>query len=88
MLVKPKNKDPKDHQSNVIYNYQCEEVGCNEENIGETSRTLGERCRDHLKELPPIHAHSIQTGHNANEDNLSILGREDQGLTRLIRESI
>ena len=24
--------------------------------------------------------HSIQTGHNASEDNFNILGREDQGL--------
>ena len=32
--------------------------------------------------------HNIQTGHNANEDNFNILGREDKGLTRLIKESI
>ena len=42
-------------------------------------------CREHLKEPSPSHAHSIQTGHNANEDNFNILGREDQGLTRLIK---
>ena len=88
MLVRPKDKDPKDHQSNVIYSYQCKEVDCNEEHLGETSRTLEERYREHLKEPPPIHVHSIQTGYNASEDNFNILGREDQGLTRLIKESI
>ena len=79
MLVKPKDKDPKDHQSNVIYSYQCKEVDCNEEYIGETSRTLEERYTEHLKEPSPIHVHSIQTGHNAIEDNFSILGREYLG---------
>ena len=88
MLVRPKDKDSKDHQSNVIYSYQCKEVDCNEEYIGETSRTLGEKYREHLREPSPINVHSIQTGHNANEDNFSILGREDWGLTMLTRESI
>ena len=87
----PYNKcwsDPKDSQSNVIYSYQCKEVDCDEEYIGGISRTLAERYRDHLKEPFPIQVHSIQTGHNVNEDNFSILGREDWGLTRLIKESI
>ena len=79
MLVRPKHKDTKDCQSNVIYIYQCKEVNCDEEYIGETSRTLGERYREHLKEPSPIHAHSIQTGHSANEDNFSILGRGGPG---------
>ena len=85
MLVRPKDKD---YQSNVIYSYQCKGVDCDEEYIGETSRTLRKRYREHLKEPSPIHAHSFQTGHNANEDNFNILGREDLGLTRLIKDSI
>ena len=88
MLVRPKDKDPKDCQSNVIYSYQCKKMDCNEEYIGETSRTLGERYREHLIEPYPIHEHSIQTGHNGSEDNFNILGREDWVLTRLIKELI
>ena len=61
MLVRPKDKDPKDCQSNVTYSYQCKEVDCNEEYIGKTSRTLGERYRELLKEPSPTHVHSIQT---------------------------
>ena len=87
MLVRPNDKDLKDHQSYVIYSYQCKEVDSNEEYIGETFSTLGEWYREHLKEPSPTHVHSIQTGHNANEDNFNILGREDWGLTRLIKES-
>ena len=46
MLVRPKDKDPKDCQSNVIYSYQFMELDCDEEYIGETSRTLGERSKN------------------------------------------
>ena len=60
MLVRPKDKDPKDCQSNVIYSYQCKEVDCYEEYIWKTSRTLGERYREYLKEPFPIHLHNIQ----------------------------
>ena len=88
MLVRPKDKDPKECQSNVIYSYQCKELDCNEEYTGETFRTLEERYKEHLKEPSPIHVHSTQTVHSTSADNFNILGREDQGLTRLKRESI
>ena len=85
LLVRPKDQDPKDRKSNVIYSYQCAEVDCNEKYIGETSRTLGERYKEHLKEPSPIHTHSLCTGHSVATDNFNIIGREDQGLTRLIK---
>ena len=87
-LVKPKDQDPKEKKSDVIYSYQCEEIACNEEYIGKTSRILGERYREHLKEPSPIHAHSLQSGHNSTSGNFNILRREDRGLTRIIKEAI
>ena len=80
LLVRPKDQYPKDHKSNVIYSYQCGEVDCNEEYIGETSRTLGERYKEHLQEPSPIHVHNLQAGHNTNPDNFNIVGREDQSI--------
>ena len=44
--VKPKDKDPIDKKSGAIYLYQCGELMCDEEYIGETSRTLGERYKE------------------------------------------
>ena len=88
VLVKPKDQDPKEKKSGVIYSYQCGEITCNEEYIGKTSRTLGERYRKHLKKPFPIHVHSLQTGHNATPENFNILGRKDQDLARTINESI
>ena len=88
LLVNSKDQDPKEKNSDMIYSYQCREIARNKEYIGETSRTLGERYREHLKEPSPIHAHSLQAGHSSTPDIFNILGREDQGLTRTIKEAI
>ena len=68
--------------------YHCRELVCNEKFIGETSRTMGKRCKEHLKEPSPIHMHNTQIGHNTTTDNFSIIRREDHGLARTIQEFI
>ena len=88
LLVKPKDQAPKEKKSGVIYSFQCGEIAYDEEHIEETSKTLGEQYREHLKEPSPIHVHSLQPGHNPTQDNFNILGREDQGLTGTIKEAI
>ena len=88
-LVKPKDKEPKEKTSGVIYCYQCAAIDCREEYIRETSRTLGEKkYKEHLREPSPIQAHNQLTGHQLNKDNFSIIGREGQDIIRLIKESI
>ena len=52
LLMTPKDKDPIQKQSGVIYRYQCDRVDYDEEYIGESSRTFGERFKEHLK--PPL----------------------------------
>ena len=88
VLMKPKDWDSKDSKSSLIYSYQCHHCDCDEEYIGETSRTLGERRREHLKQPSPIHSHSQTTGHSIGNNNFNIIGREDQGQARTIKESI
>ena len=88
VLLKPKDQDPKEKKSSVIYNYQWGAIDCVEEYIGKTSRTLGECYREHRKEPSPIYAHSLHTGHQLSPDQFNIIGREDQDLFRLIKESI
>ena len=41
LLVSPKDKDPMVNQSGAIYWYHCGDLGCDDEYIGETSRTIG-----------------------------------------------
>ena len=88
VLMKPKDWDSKDNKSGLIYSYQCHHLDCNKEYIGETSRSLGERRREHLKQSSPIHKHSQSTGHSIENNNFNIIGREDQGQARTIKESI
>ena len=87
-LVSPNDKGPMVNQSGAIYWYQCGDLGCDDEYIGETSRTFGERYKEHLKAPSAIHHHSIQTGHTTNQNNFQIIGREGQNLARNIKESI
>ena len=75
--MKPKYKDPKDSKSGLIYSYQCPHLDCNEEYIGETSRTLEERRKEHLKQPCPIHRHAQTTGHSIENNNFNIKERED-----------
>ena len=86
--MKPKDQDPKDKKSWLIYSFQCNHIACDEEYIVETSRNLGERYMEHLKQPSPIHVHIQQTGHNNTDTSFNIIDREDQGLARTIKESI
>ena len=88
LLVSPKDKDPMVNQSGAIYWYQCGDLTCDDEYIGETSRTFGERYKEHLKAPSAIHHHSSQTGHPTNHNNFQIIGREGHNLARNIKESI
>ena len=83
-----KNKNPMENRSGAIYWFQCEELACGEEYIGETSRTFGERFKEHLKEPSHIHNHSCISGHTTTQDNFQVIGMEGHGIARIIKESI
>ena len=87
-LVAPKDKDHITNKSGVIYRYKCDQLECDEEYIGETARTFGERFKEHLKAPSPIYDHSNITGHSTTLDNFNIVGREEHNLSRLIKESM
>ena len=87
-LVAPKDKDHITKKSGIIYRFKCDRLECDEEYIGETSRTFGERFKQHLKAPSPIHDHSNISGHTTTLENFSIVGREEQNLSRLIKESM
>ena len=52
-LVVPKDKDHLTKKSGIIYRYKCNRLECDEEYIGETARTFGERYKEHLKAPSP-----------------------------------
>ena len=88
LLVAPKDKDHITKESGIIYRYNCGRVECDEEYIVESSRTFGDRFREHLKAPSPIFDHFNITGHNTTLENFSIVGRKDQNLMRFMKESI
>ena len=88
LLMSPKDKDPIQKQSAAIYRYQCDRVECDEEYIGESSRTFGERFKEHLKPPSPLYDHSNITGCNVTINNFNIVGREDLNLMRTIKEAL
>ena len=88
LLMAPKDQDPMLKKSSVIYRYKCDRVECDEEYIGESSRTFGEHFKEHQKATSPIYDHYNTTGHLVSIDNFSIVGREDQNLMRTIKEAL
>ena len=88
LLMAPKDQDPMLKKSGVIYGYRCDRVECDEEYIGESSRTFGERFKEHQKVSSPIYDHHNNSGHLVSLDNFSIVEREDQNLMRTIKEAL
>ena len=85
LLVHPKDKDDILKKSGVIYRYSWGGVDCEDEYIGKSGRTSAERFREHLRAPSPIYDHYKTTGHEVSLDNFSIVGRDDQSMTRTER---
>ena len=83
-----KHKDTTTQKSGVIYRYKCDREVCDEKYTGESTRTFGERFKEHLKAPFPIFEHCNITGHHTSVDNFIIVGWESQNLTRTMREAI
>ena len=49
MLMHPKDKISNDQKKDLVYHWECKADGCNLSYIGETSRALGKRVREHSK---------------------------------------
>ena len=61
VLMKPKDQDPKEKKSRVIYSFQCNHIACDEEYIGETARTLEKDARNTSNNpLPSMHMYNKQ----------------------------
>ena len=88
VLVHPKDKDNILKKSGVIYRYKYGRVDCEDEYIGESGRTFAERFREPLRPPSPIYDHFKTTGHEVSLDHFSIVGGDDQSMTRAIREAM
>ena len=75
-------------KSRVIYQFKCPHSNCQEEYIGESGRPFGDRLKEHLRALSPIHHHSHIKSHPFIEECLTIVGRESQVVTWTIKEAM
>ena len=87
ILMSPKDKDTMANKNSVIYSYGCGRIDCDEEYIGESARTFGERFKEHLKAPSPIFGHQNSSGHKTSMENFQIIGRETS-MARTIKEAM
>ena len=86
LLMVPKDKDHITRKSVIIYRFKCNWVECDDEHIGESSRTFEERFREDLKAPSPIYDHYNVTGHSITIENFSIVGGRIRTSSELSRK--
>ena len=88
LLVSPIDEDTITKKSSVIYWFRCGRIDCEDEYIGESSRTYGERYKEHSKALSPIFEHQNSTGHTTSVENFNTIGREGHNMARAIKDTM
>ena len=79
LLMAPKDNDPINSKSGVIYRYQCKEQGVEKNTLENLAEPL-QKGSEHQKPPSPIFDHCNTSGHNININKFTIVGREDQNL--------
>ncbi|XP_072048792.1 uncharacterized protein [Amphiura filiformis] len=77
-LVHPKDKTPKPNKCGVIYKISCPD--CENTYVGETSRSLGTRFKEHTRTTAPRTAvgdHKADHKHDISIEDVEVIGRED-----------
>ena len=88
LLISPKDKDAIAKKSSIIYLFRCDEIACEDEYIGESSRTFGKMYKEHPKAPSSIFEHQSTTGHKTSVENCRIIGMERHNMARAIKEAI
>ena len=73
---------PKMLQNNAVYLIKCPR--CESSYVGQTTRHLQQRFREHVGNKGPIKTHFSECGITPTENNISILGKPRGGDYRLL----
>ena len=90
MLMHPKDKISNDQKKDLVYHWECKADGCNLSYIGETSRALGKRVREHSKSTTSAilkHCKDLHHPLPSNSD-FNIIDKDPSQITREAKEAI
>ena len=76
LLGNPKDKDPKNNQTGIIYYYKYPQINCPSAYIGESGRFLGERVKKHFKAPHPLTQHHHRTSYGPRTVQYSTQGSQ------------
>ena len=89
LLVTPKDKDSIKKKNSVIYWFKCDKIDCEEEYIGESSRTFGEGdIRNIWRHHHPYLSNRTTLATQHSVENFKIIGREGHNMVRAVKEAI
>ena len=90
MLMHPKDKISMDQKKDVVYYWECKADECNSSYIGETSRALSERVKEHSKlTSSAILKHCTDFYHSLPSiTNFIIIDTDPSQITREAKEAI
>ena len=84
-----KDITPNSNKCGVVYKINCPH--CTDTYVGETTRALGTRFKEHTRAKPPLTAvgeHSTQHKHQIQMDDVQVIARENHYWNRKICEAI
>ena len=86
-LVRVKDETENLKKCGMVYHIHCEQ--CDKDYIGETSRSLETRVKEHLsRNSSAVHEHCKLTGHSVDSSKTKVLATESNTFKRRIREAI
>ena len=86
-LVHVKDKTENLKKCGTVYHIHCEQ--CDKDYVGETSRLLETRVKEHLsRNSSAVHEHCRLTGHSVDSSKTKVLATESNTFKRRIREAI
>ena len=86
----PKEKISIDQKMDLVYHWECKADGCNSFYIGETSRALGERVKEHSKSTTSATLKHCKDPHHPlpSISDFSIIDKDPSQITREAKEAI
>ena len=90
MLLHSKDKISNNQKKDLVYHWECKADGCNSSYIGETSRALGERVKEHSKSTTSAILKHCKDFHHPlpSIDDFNIIDKEPSQVTREAKEAI